>query len=307
MIIDIIGKVYKMADKLFNKGDVIFREGDVGDGFYQLKSGAVGVFVNYSTGDEIKLRDLEPGQYFGELAVMEVRHRSATVVALEDGTSVTFVPENEFNAFLEENPQQIIQFMRQISGQIRELTKDYNEVNAALDKLKDPVPQQPDENLFTKIKKFLSGSQYEKSVEELEQADHSKGYTTDTVNTYPKGTIIFREGEPGKCMYDIHFGRVGIYSNYGTPEEELLTELYQNKFFGEMGMIDGEPRSATAVVLIDDTTLETIYPDDLEKLMKMNPPKVNMIMQHLSYRLRRLTVDYANACEEVKKLAKWAD
>lgn len=294
-----------MAEKQFNQGDVIFREGDAGDGFYQLKSGEVGVYVNYGTGDEIKLRSLEPGQYFGELAALEARRRSATVVAMEDGTTVTFVPENELDEFLQKNPQEILPIMRQISGQIRELTKDYNEVNAARDKLKDPKPQQPDENLFTKIKKFLSSNTYEKSVEELEQADHSKGKTTKTVNTYPKGTIIFREGEPGNCMYDIHFGRVGIYTGYGTPEEKLLTELYANKFFGEMGMIDGEPRSATAVVMIDNTTLETIYPEDLEELIEANPFKVDMIMQHLSNRLRHLTVDYANACEEVSTLANW--
>ncbi len=294
-----------MAEKLFNKGDVIFREGDTGDGFYQLKSGEVGVYVNYGTDDEIKLRSLEPGQYFGEMAVLEVRRRSATVVALEDGTAATFVPEKELDAFLQENPREILHFMRQISGQIRELTKDYDEVSAARDKLKDPKPQQPDENLFTKIKNFLISNKYEKSVEELQQADHSKGQTTKTVNTYPKGTIIFREGEPGNCMYDIHFGRIGIYTGYGTPEEKLLTELFANKFFGEMGMIDGEPRSATAVVMADNTTLETIYPEDLEELIETNPLKVDMIMQHLSGRLRHLTADYADACEEVSTLANW--
>lgn len=294
-----------MAEKLFNKGDVIFREGDTGDGFYQLKSGEVGVYVNYGTDDEIKLRSLEPGQYFGEMSVLEVRHRSATVVALEDGTAATFVPEKELDAFLQENPREILNFMRQISGQIRELTKDYDEVSAARDKLKDPKPQQPDENLFTKIKNFLISNKYEKSVEELQQADHSKGQTTNTVNTYSKGTIIFREGEPGNCMYDIHFGQVGIYTGYGTPEEKLLTELFANKFFGEMGMIDGEPRSATAVVMADNTTLETIYPEDLEELIETNPLKVDMIMQHLSGRLRHLTADYADACEEVSTLANW--
>ena len=291
-----------MAEKLFNKGDVIFREGDTGDGFYQLKSGEVGVYVNYGTDDEIKLRSLEPGQYFGEMAVLEVRRRSATVVALEDGTAVTFVPEKELDEFLQKNPREILPIMRQISGQIRELTKDYNEVCAARDKLKDPKPQQPDENLFTKIKKFLSSNINVKSAEELQEADHSKGYTA-AVQSYPKGTIIFREGEPGNCMYDIHFGRVGIYTGYGTPEENLLTELFANKFFGEMGMIDGEPRSATAVVMADDTTLETIYPEDLEELMEKNPLKVDMIMQHLSGRLRHLTADYADACEEVSTLA----
>ena len=294
-----------MAEKLFNKGDVIFREGDSSDGFYQLKSGAVGVYVNYGTDEELKLRELTPDQVFGELAALESRRRSATVAAAEDNTKVEFIPDNEFEAFFEKNPDQIIQVMRQISGEIRELTKDYNEVNAALDDLKNPNPKPLNENLFAKIKKFLSGSKAEQSVAELEQADHAKGYTTDKVNSYPKGTVIFREGEAANCMYDIHFGRVGIYTGYGTADEKLLTELFPDKFFGEMGMIDAEPRSATAVTMMDDTTLETIYPEDLTVLMEKNPLKVDMIMQHLSYRLRKLTVDYTNACKELAALSNW--
>ena len=294
-----------MTEKQFNKGDVIFRENDNSDGFYQLMSGKVGVYVNYGTEEELKLRELEPGQYFGELAALESRRRSATIAALEDNTSVNFIPDKEFAAFFENRPSQIIIVMRQISAQIRELTKDYNEVTAAIQNLKNPNPQPQKESLRDKVKKFLSSHKNEQSVAELEQAEHSKGFTTERVNSYPKGTIIFREGEAAGCMYDIHFGRVGIYSGYGTPDEKMLVELFPNKFFGEMGMIDNEPRSATAVAMCDETTLETIYPEDLIVLMEKNPMKVDMIMQHLSYRLRRLTIDYTKACNELAALSNW--
>ena len=99
-------------------------------------------------------------------------------------------------------------------------------------------------------------------------------------------------------MFAVHGGAVGIYTNYGTALEKKLTTLYANTFFGEMGMLDLEPRSATAVAEEDGTIIEVIRPEDLEELFKSNPIEVDMILCHLSNRLRRLTKDYVAACEE---------
>ena len=51
--------------------------------------------------------------------------------------------------------------------------------------------------------------------------------------------------------------------------------------------------------------ISKIYEYSLEEIMEKNPLKVDMIMQHLSGRLRHLTADYADACEEVSTLANW--
>lgn len=288
-----------MSVKKFNQGDVIFREGEAGNSFFQILEGKVAVIVNYGKEDEKKLTEMIPEQFFGELAALEGIHRSATVIALEDGTTVTEIPQEEIDSFFTSQPDKIILVMKNISSRIRELTEDYNEASAALSELKAGNTAKKDDSLFTKIKNFLRSLDASKqSVEEEQETAHEKGLE-DKIASYPAGTIIFKEGEEGKCMYDIHFGRVGIYSAYGTPEQKELTVLYPNKFFGEMGMIDNEPRSATAVTLDDDTTIETIYPEDLAKLIKKNPPKVNMILNHLSNRLRRLTDDYTKVCKEI--------
>ena len=78
------------------------------------------------------------------------------------------------------------------------------------------------------------------------------------IQTYKKGQVIFKEGDKADCMYDIRWGSVGIYANYGTKEEKLLTKLSTEEFFGEMGLIDDQPRSATAVALEKDTRVEVI-------------------------------------------------
>ena len=104
-------------------------------------------------------------------------------------------------------------------------------------------------------------------------------------------------------MDDIHFGSVGIYKGYGTPDEKLLAKLSTDEFFGELGMIENVKRSGTAVVLDDETTLEIITPADLKNLFAQNPPKVEMILEHVSYRLRKLTKEYMAACSLVSKVA----
>ena len=291
-----------MSEKIFNKGDVIFHEGDSGDFLYRIKEGKVAVTVSYGTDDEKQLTEMVPGQFFGEMAVVEGYRRSATVIALEDNTTVTEIATKEMEKYFNENPDQIILIMRNISGRIRELTKDYNE---AVDELKARKAGnvRENENLFAKIRKFLNSiGASDLSVEEEKEAEHGKGLE-EKVASYPAGTIIFKEGDTGNCMYDIHFGRVGIYTGYGTPEQKEITVLYPNKFFGEMGMLDNEPRSATAVTLDNDTTIETIYPEDLAELMKINPSKVDMIMMHLSHRLRSLTNDYLRVCKELCDMA----
>lgn len=115
--------------------------------------------------------------------------------------------------------------------------------------------------------------------------------------TYKKGDIIFRQGDASDSMFDIQWGAVGIYVDYGTDKEQKLAELEGDAFFGEMGMIDHAPRSATAVVLRNHTVLQEITEDQLGELFRDKPAKVLDIMQHLSHRLRKLTGKYMEACK----------
>ena len=120
----------------------------------------------------------------------------------------------------------------------------------------------------------------------------------DTRN-YQKGDIIFRQGDTAESMFEILWGTVGIYADYGTPKEKKLAELGggESAFFGEMGLIDRAPRSATAVVLENRTKLREITEASLGSLFQENPGKVLHIIQHLSRRLRRLTNDYMEVCK----------
>ena len=94
---------------------------------------------------------------------------------------------------------------------------------------------------------------------------------------------------------------IGIYYNYGEANELMLTELLPVAFFGEMGMLAGKERSATAVAKSNETYLEIVRLEDLESMFKTSPVKVDMILRHLSYRLRSLTIDYFNTCKKISE------
>ena len=294
-----------MVEKKFAPGEVIIQAGDYGDSFFQIVSGSVEVVAGE---EQQKLTELKAEDFFGEMAVLEGYRRSATVRAIEDGAVVLEIPSSELSSFFEQKQGKILTLTEYLCNRLRALTNDYDDVTDLLEQL-EKKPEKK-EGLLERIRKSRAAASVmneiskpsAETIRELE-TDHSKGFAKNVVE-YPAGTIIFKEGESGDCMYDIHWGSVGIYLNYGSPEEEMLTRLYANRFFGEMAMIGEAPRSATAVVLEDNTTVEAIYPQDLEELFRKNPPKIGMIIRNLSHRLRELTNDYVAACRKVKELTE---
>lgn len=125
---------------------------------------------------------------------------------------------------------------------------------------------------------------------------------------FPKGTLIFKEGDTPEvpCMYDILTGRVGIYLNYGTPEQKLLTILELDSYFGEMSLLDHAPRSATAVAL-DDCILHIITEENLQQYFHERPSVVRQMVRHISSRLRKLTEQYMDICHTIAEREVYGD
>lgn len=295
-------------EKTFSNGEVIIKEGDSGNSFFQILEGTATVYKNYGKEDQVKLTVLTPGQYFGEMAVIETYPRSSTVVADGD-VKVVEIPGEELNTYYRENPDEIVSIMKHLGNRLKQLTADYNEAKGLFTDIEKGAVEKKSDSILTKLKKHISfymsgkGNLSKPSAEALRESKDvvSKG-GIENVETYSKGQIIFKQGEVGKCMYMVHGGIIGIYSNYGKDNEVKLTELFPVECFGEMGMISDESRSATAVALTDDTTVEIIYADDLKDLIITYPVKVDMILRHLSHRLRNLTYDYFTTCKDLYEL-----
>lgn len=287
------------------KGEVVFREGDSGTNMYKILSGSVAVYSNYGAEKEKLLAELHEGEYFGEMAVIEIRERSATVVATEDDTRLRVVDVYDLSEYLSENPDEIDSVARHLSNRVRIMTAVYIEVCDTLRELGrlNTSVDKVSEGLLERIRKFARihfsskapDSEVDSEWRAAPQAGHNEGYSLPTA-VCKKGDVIFRERDRSDCMYDIHSGCVGIYKNYGTDKQKLLTKLTEDMFFGEMGLFEKLHRSATAVALENGTVIEPIRENELSVLFAKNPAKVLMILEHLSGRLRQLTIDYLKAC-----------
>ena len=85
-----------------------------------------------------------------------------------------------------------------------------------------------------------------------------------------KDEAIVREGERAAYMCIILAGRVHVMKNKGSREPRKISQLGRGHAFGEMSLIDGEPRSAT-IVATTDVLLLMMRPEDFEGLIEKYP------------------------------------
>ena len=102
--------------------------------------------------------------------------------------------------------------------------------------------------------------------------------------SYPRGTVLFEEGQSGDRMFVIQSGRVQIVKRVGN-EQVALAVLGPGESVGEMAILDGQPRSAGAVVL-EDAILVVLDPKTFEGLIRQSGEIAVRIMRKLSQRLR---------------------
>lgn len=117
--------------------------------------------------------------------------------------------------------------------------------------------------------------------------------------TFGRDEVIFREGEYALTMYEIESGSVGIYANYGSKDVRKLATLGKGEYFGEMGMAECYPRSATAVALEDDTKVDEIDVDEFSAYFRDQPDTVLAIMRTISARLRDTNARYLEARQAI--------
>jgi CRP-like cAMP-binding protein len=100
---------------------------------------------------------------------------------------------------------------------------------------------------------------------------------------FPKGTVLFREGEPGKEMYVLQSGKVAI-SKKVRDVEKVLAILGPGEFFGEMAIISNKPRNASASIE-EDARLLMIDPRTFEAMIRGNAEIAVRMIKKLAERL----------------------
>ena len=99
----------------------------------------------------------------------------------------------------------------------------------------------------------------------------------------PKGTVLFREGDPGKEMYVLQSGKVAI-SKKVRDVEKVLAILGPGEFFGEMAIISNKPRNASATVE-DEARVLVIDPRTFEAMIRGNSEIAVRMIKKLAERL----------------------
>ncbi len=102
---------------------------------------------------------------------------------------------------------------------------------------------------------------------------------------FKAGTVLFREKEQGDVFYIILSGSVKVYTNHTGGEEKIMSVFQAGDSFGELSLIDGKPRSASAQVL-EDSAFLTIRGSDFLALLQEQPDISVGIMRELCRRLR---------------------
>lgn len=103
-----------VKERVYEPGTVIVRQGDPGMGFYLIADGRVEV-----THDGHRIRELGPGEFFGEMALMEERARTATVTARERTRCLQLV-RWDFRALLKEHPDLAVRLLEVVVRRLRE-------------------------------------------------------------------------------------------------------------------------------------------------------------------------------------------
>lgn len=103
---------------------------------------------------------------------------------------------------------------------------------------------------------------------------------------YPRGSMILAQGDPGDALYLIAAGQVKVVLIHEDGREVILSVLGEGAFFGEMALLDQEPRSAHVVAMTDASLLQ-LRREDFQARLRHGPDVAIALLRELSRRLRR--------------------
>jgi CRP/FNR family transcriptional regulator, cyclic AMP receptor protein len=107
--------------------------------------------------------------------------------------------------------------------------------------------------------------------------------------SYPKGSVILFQDDPGDSLFVLRAGRVKVVLIGEDGREVILGVLEPGAHFGELALIDDQPRSAH-VIAMEDAQLLILRREDFKRRVEANPTVAWALLTELSRRLRRADV-----------------
>ena len=119
----------------------------------------------------------------------------------------------------------------------------------------------------------------------LDSSDRQRFLELTRERTYPKGSVILFENDPGDSLYIVRSGRVKVVLIGEDGREIILAVLGPGDHFGEQSLIDQQPRSAT-VIAMEDASLLILHRDDFRRRVESSPAIAWALLTEMSRRLR---------------------
>lgn len=121
--------------------------------------------------------------------------------------------------------------------------------------------------------------------ESLDPADIKQLTQIIEVREYAAGDVLFEEGDVGDAWYALYRGKVDVIKAAGSGEQEIHP-LEAGACFGEIAILDGQPRSAT-IKAIDDSIVFRIARTAFEQLLAEDNPVANKLLHHIAVSLAK--------------------
>jgi CRP-like cAMP-binding protein len=110
---------------------------------------------------------------------------------------------------------------------------------------------------------------------------------------YRTGAVLFREGDPGDALHIVVEGAVRVSVLSAAGSEATVAVLGPGEFVGDLALLDGRPRSASAIMLQPTTTL-AVTREDFRRWLRERPRAALALLEALSLRIRRTDEQFAD-------------
>ena len=144
----------------FPAGSILFEEGDPGSRMYVIRSGKIRIYRRVGT-QEIVLAFLGPGDFFGEMAILERLPRSANAEVIENSALIE-VDATTFDTMIRSNAEIALRIMRRLAARVRDLDQRFGQLvldsmlGRAIEVLRWLLPQGTQESHYTRVPDGLS-------------------------------------------------------------------------------------------------------------------------------------------------------
>ncbi len=112
------------------------------------------------------------------------------------------------------------------------------------------------------------------------------------VRHFRRGEVLFHEGDPGDALFIVASGAVKVVVPSEEGAEAILATLRRGDFLGELALLDGAPRSASAIAL-EATDALALPRDQFRALANTEPAIRDALLESMARELRRLTTHVA--------------